>query len=539
MTTLRPYQETAIANTINEWKSGVRSVLTVAPTGAGKTVIAAELCRRGYKAGRRILFVVTRQELITQTRDKLIALGVDGSAIGIIQGANTETRSAPIQVASLQTLARRKWWKAEFDYHLTIFDEAHESRYFKTAETVVNTRPCKILGLTATPYRLKRNESLSQHFDSLVAVSTPRELQDAGYLVPARYYAAGIEPDTTNVTIRGGDYDADELQQACNTPLLIADALACRDRLAADRPTIAFCAGVVHANDFVAAARLRGITAAVVTGETSAKKRRELYDDLRSGKLKILASVGVLTTGFDEPSVSCVMLLRRTKSLALHEQMIGRGLRLSPATNKTDCLVIDQARNCLDHGTPELIFKYTLDPAESTRDVADAGLRLCPACQNYSQNPHECDACGFVFTKLELAVTGASEANEERNTGRELFGFNELRIARDETDAARDAYRKFRRAAFERHYDFGWAYHRFKEWCEKRGIRVKPKPSWAHDCLTDPDMDLWDRFFLVSMNLERIAKKKGHDLDYVHKSLTLEFAQHDDIIQHLQSDRAA
>ena len=530
---LRPYQSRAIAEITANWRNKSRSCLCVAPTGAGKTILGADLCLRGVKHDRRILFCATQIDLIHQTRDKLVSAGLPKSEIGLIQGESDETRDAPVQVASLQTLADRRWWK-KYPYDVAIFDEAHTSIYYQVAQRVLDARPdAKILGLTATPYSAHKKKSLADFFDSLVTVATPRELMAQGYLVPAKYYAAGIEPDTSNVTIAStGDYDTDELQQACNTPLLIADALQWRDKLAAGRPTIAFCTGIKHARAVADVANGRGIPAAVVTGATSRADRRRLYGQLRSGDIQLLASVGVLTTGFDEPAVSCVMLMRKTTSRILHEQMIGRGLR--PLLGKNDCIVLDQARNCLAHGTPEMIWQYTLDPSVDDRNAAEAGLRCCPACSNYSRDPQQCDACGFEFVPIDLAASAASDSDGVP-TGEQFFGFRRLTIAATQADAARDAYRQFRRRAFDRGYKFGWAYHRFKEWCEERGIQAAIQPEWAADCFdTGAIPDVWDRFFSVYLQLE--GRKNKLPANELRRVLELEFARHPEILGHIRQD---
>jgi superfamily II DNA or RNA helicase len=525
---LREYQRTAIDSVFGQMRSGVSDSLLVSPTGSGKTVIAADICRQGYERGRRILFVATRQPLIAQTAKKLSAFGVSREHIGLIQGANSETQSAPVQVASLQTLARRKWWKAK-PFDLIIYDEAHESRFHKAAQTVRELSPNgKVLGLTATPYRTKSSETLGKFFNGLVVTRLVRELQADGFLAKADYYAAGEETDVSTVRIASdGDYNQDDLQQACNSPELIDDAIAHWQALAGGKRTIVFATGIAHADAIRDRFQSLGVRAEVVTGETPEKRRNILYKRMRSGSIPVLISVGVLTTGFDEPSVECLLLLRKTLSRSLHEQMIGRGLRISPETGKEKCIVIDQARNCLVHGVPELIDGYELDPPKDKkkRGEADPRLKVCPACSNYSTDPKRCDNCGYEFPILDSQVV------EIENP---ILGFSKIAIPEDPAVRHRAQFRKLCAQAFKKGYQPMWVQ---KRWAEAKPDGCKGVAmEWWDRAATEHIEDTWQAIHAYKSHLEFLARKhnKANPGNWVHHYLCVEFAEDIDLISDLE-----
>jgi superfamily II DNA or RNA helicase len=338
---LRPYQREAIEAVAASEASGSRSGLVVLPTGSGKTIIFATLAAN---AMGRTLILVHRDELVRQAVEKLhtVAPGLD---VGIVQGGRNE-HDRHIVVASVQTLARPKRLRQlRRNFSGIVTDEAHHAAansyldiysHFRAGE---DTGPYH-LGVTATPARTDRSD-LAEIFDAIVYEAEMRELIDQGYLCHMRGVSIDIGVNLDRVQVRGGDFKPEALSRAmieANAPELIANAYADHGK---GRRAIAFLPGVEVAERVSKSLCEAGIASAVVTGETPIGERQRIYEGLRSGSLSVVSSCLVLTEGFDEPSVDCIIIGRPTKSLPLYTQMVGRGSR--PFPGKEDCLVIDVA----------------------------------------------------------------------------------------------------------------------------------------------------------------------------------------------------
>ena len=183
------------------------------------------------------------------------------------------------------------------------------------------------IGLTATPYRLKKSEGMGDIFETLVSAPMPHKLIDSGYLSKPSYYGLH-QPDLQRVKTVAGDYDEHQLAIARDKPELIAQLVEEWRKLAYGRRTIVFAVNVQHSQNICTAFNNCGIPAAHVDGKTSIKQRTEIYKQLAAKDIYVLCSCMTLTEGFDVPSVNAVILARPTQSIALYHQMVGRGLRL-------------------------------------------------------------------------------------------------------------------------------------------------------------------------------------------------------------------
>lgn len=337
---LRDYQEEAVRAVLRARDRGVMSQLLVLPTGSGKTVIFAELARR---LSARVLVLVHREELAWQAREKFGIVWPEAE-VGIVK-AELDELGRQVTVASVQTLARphRLERVAGYGYDLVVTDEAHHAvadTYQAVYERLGAGTRVLHLGVTATPGRADKR-GLVRVFQEVVFFRSIGDMVRAGWLCPivGRRVRTGV--DISDVASRGDDFDDAALEAVVNTRnrnLLIRDAVL---RLARDRRVLAFAAGVSHAHDLAAVLREGGLRAESLDGETPYPVRRELLSAFRAGEVEAVVNYGVLTEGYDEPSVSCVLLARPTKSQPLFTQMVGRGLR--PFPGKRDCLVIDVA----------------------------------------------------------------------------------------------------------------------------------------------------------------------------------------------------
>jgi superfamily II DNA or RNA helicase len=348
---LRPYQQDALTAIEAAALRGVRRQVVSLPTGAGKTVIFSHLV---VGQQPRTLILVHRDELVRQTLDKLQMVAQHATLdIGIVK-AERDEHGAQVVIASVQTLAReRRLHRLTPTFDLVIVDEAHHAMPDNSyGRILTHVRACTddgplTVGFTATPYRPNNDPIINTPdkpgcFDEVVYTVPLMGLVSQGYLSPVTakgIFLDGLDLDT--VWVRHGDYVEQDLAEA----LMAADApehlVRGYQELAMDRRALIFCPTVEMAYAVEHAFVTTGLQAASVVGSTPPEVRQEVYQAIRAGDLHALVTCAVLTEGFDEPSIDCIMLARPTKSKVLFYQCIGRGLRLSPTTGKEDCLLID------------------------------------------------------------------------------------------------------------------------------------------------------------------------------------------------------
>jgi len=327
MKPLRPHQQQAIALLRQSLGKGNRRPMLHLPTGAGKTLTAAHIIHGARAKGNRVIFAVPAISLVDQTVRAFHAEGI--SCVGVLQGIHELTDpSQPVQVASIQTLMRRRIPDAQ----MVIVDEAH--RWFDfMGEWMAKWDRIPFIGLSATPW----TKGLGKHYDDLIIAATTEDLIREGYLSKFRVFAPS-KPDLTGVRTVAGDYHEGDLAEAMNKPPLVADLVQTWKQRAEGRPTLAFGVDRAHAKaiqaDFLAA----GIACGYIDAFTERRDREVIAGQFNRGELQVVANVGCLTTGVDW-DVRCIVLARPTKSEILFTQIIGRGLRTAPG--KQDCLARD------------------------------------------------------------------------------------------------------------------------------------------------------------------------------------------------------
>lgn len=500
MFALRNYQQQVIRDTYNLIRQRVRNILIFAPTGAGKTIIITRLICDAVSRGRKVLFVVHREILVNQTFNKFAAANLQ---CGFIKAGWQEDSSAPVQIASVQTLSKREDWK-QLKFDVIVFDECHLVAFAAICqEMMAFIFPNAIcIGLTATPWRLSKHESLGDIYSELVCAPMPSQLIESGFLVKPSYYSLDFDADLNEVELVNGDYNLNQLGTTCNRPELIEQLCNSWFDLAYGRATIAFAVNVSHANNIAKAFNEHGVSAAVVSGQTPIKKRNELYSSLADGELKVLSSCDALSEGFDVPQVSCVILARPTQSKALYFQQLGRGLRL--ASDKRDCLVLDQSKNVMKHGLIEDLERVELVSSHSeTSTKKQAPLKVCPrdngGCGAYIYSFYlQCPHCQYNFD-LQKLIT--------------VLGNN--RLLSDEDEARLNFYRFKLREAFERNFAPSWAAVKFKH---KYGFF--PPYDWARGAIfnhQNTSIPIY-RAYLIEA-----AKRLDKTKDWVEKYLYLEF----------------
>ncbi|MBX7077751.1 MAG: DEAD/DEAH box helicase [Nannocystaceae bacterium] len=373
---LRPYQREAVDAVVSARREGIRRMLLALPTGAGKTVIFAELIRR---ARHPVLVLAHREELLAQAQAKIAAaLHGDRRTVEIEQGLARASRQADVVVASIRSLHDGRIGAALSGRgsRLVIYDECHHAvapdnrRVLERIGAFEPQWPGTLVGFTATTRRAD-GRALGEVFERIVYQRSLRQMIDERWLRPLRGLRIDTGVDLAAVPQLGDDFDEEPLAQTIDVEarnLLVARSI---QELARDRRTIAFCVTVRHAEHLCEALRGLGVPAGMICGEMPRAARAAVLARFRSGALAVLTNVGVLTEGFDDPGVSAIAMVRPTRSEALYLQCVGRGMRLDRSA--PDCLVLD----FVDLSRLELVTTPTLDasdaPEQPPRPEAGAG----------------------------------------------------------------------------------------------------------------------------------------------------------------------
>lgn len=501
--TLRPYQQQLIAEIYQRIRAGNKRIVAFAPTGSGKTLIGSQIVQHAVTKGKYVLFVVHRDILVQQTAEKLSAFGI---APGFIKSGWAEDRNALVQVASVQTMAQRRWWQ-QYPANVVILDEVHLLAYTSIVQEMMSTvfPEAIYLGLTATPWRTKKSESLDDFFQTLVSAPLPKDLIDAGFLVKPSYFSLSITDLKSVGTTVSGDFDSDQLALACDRPELIAQTVLDWHKLARLRRTIAFAVNVAHARHLASAFTASGVSATFIDGSVPPKCANQIYHQLATAEIQVLCSCMKLVEGFDVPAVEAVLLCRPTHSRSLHFQMIGRGLRLSPETGKTDCIIIDQVGNVQRHGFVEDIRQVSLDPSQSPSSE-EGPKKICPpehggcAAILYAFQIR-CTECGYVFPqpKKVYLVPQLEQLLSQEDIERYQF------------------YRQTLKEAYEKNFDPGSSAHtfrsRFGHW---------PPNAWALGAVFghQPNQLQRDSYHKY---LSAIAQRKQKPQSWIDRYMSFEF----------------
>lgn len=459
---LRPYQLRAVEDLRAKVRQGYKSAVLVAPTGAGKTTIAASIILGAVRNGRRVMFMAHRKELIDQCSARLDQHGIDH---GIIKAGNKRRNALPVQVASVQTLVNRVRPKDgqgdvfgdnKYPADIFIIDECHRAQatsYKKCLEAYPNAF---LLGLTATPFRTD-GRGLGDLFQVLVQASTPAELTRLGFLVPARVFTTPMLPDFDKIRHKGGEFDHGQVELVMDKAALIGDIYEHWKKHAADRKTVIFASSRRHASHILEQFTSRGEAIAYVDGETEDQERDAHLRKLADGGIQLIVNVGILTEGWDCPAVSCVVLARPTESAGLYLQMAGRALR--PAPGKSDCIILDHGGNTLRHGFVTDDREYDL--IGKTRGATDTGsVTVCQECFAVHNMP-ACPACGHVNAKKETDPAGRGDPEQQDG---ELEEINQERVRKEEIRFFREALTEQVLRRFKPGYAKAKFFEKFGRW---------------------------------------------------------------------------
>lgn len=410
MLTLRPYQQAAITAIYGYFQTHTGNPLVVIPTAGGKSLVMASFIEGVLKAwpAQRILIVTHVRELIAQNHAEMMGLWPEAPAGIYSAGLGKREAQARILFAGIQSIHRRA---AEIGHtDLVLIDEAHlipgksSTMYRRFLDDLAKINPAlKVIGLTATPFRLDcgmLHEGKDALFTDIAYEAPVRELIDLGYLSPLVSKQPATRLDVSKVGTRAGDFIARDLAAAVDQDAITRAAVTEIIEHGKGRKSwLAFCSGVEHARHVAEEFGRQGISCRTIFGDTPKDERDAILAAFKRGEIRALASMGVLTTGFNAPGVDLIALLRPTQSAGLYVQMVGRGTRLAPG--KENCLVLDFAGNVRRHGPIDLVRPKR--PGDGGGGEAPA--KVCPECDSIiALSATECPDCGFVFPAREVKI---------------------------------------------------------------------------------------------------------------------------------------
>jgi superfamily II DNA or RNA helicase len=461
-------------------------VLLVLPTSAGKTVTAGALIAGALDKGNKVMFLAHRKELIDQPSELLDKLGIDH---GVIKAGHWRQRpDLPVQVASVQTLARRG---TRPDVRVVIVDEAHR-RLAQMYEDVFADYPnALILGLTATPIRLD-GRGLHRVFDEMVVGASYSQLleRDPPALCQPRMFVPDV-PDLADVPVSHGEYQRASLG-ARMTGQLIGKIVTHWLEHARGRPTVCFAPTIDKSLAIVEDFRRQGIAAAHVDGKMTDAERTTILKRLAHGELDVVSNVDLLVEGYDLPRLSALILARPTKSISRYLQMCGRVGRVD--ASKTDALIFDHAGCYFEHGHPTDDREWSLEDgykAERTIslfyicEVCFAAVprgQVCPTCGSAKirevrrgvveetddalvemKRQMQCRECGSPKVTVTRGPGPFDMRLRCRDCDASTWIFDTKKAARASLEQRRVEYRRLVLVAHKNSYQLGWAKHRYRD----------------------------------------------------------------------------
>ena len=402
---LRDYQQDLYNKTVDAFKQGYHRPLVVAPCGAGKSYLFAEMVRR---TRGEVLVLTHRQELKQQHEELLRELGITNARVAMVL---TEYN----RLGKYQTPA------------LIVTDEAHLSRS-NSWQKVIEYYDTYTVGFTATPIRLD-GKPLGDIFDRLIEGVDVRWLIDNQRLAPYEYYAP-TTVDTSELRKVAGDYVVSELEQLMNERAIYGNVVESYRRFAPGERAIAYCVSVRHAKNTAEAFNSVGVRAEVLSSGTPTKQRLQIMDDFRSGRISILCNVGIIAEGISIDEVTCCMLLRPTDSIALGIQQMMRCMRYLPGKTAK---ILDFVGNYLRVGVPDEPREWSLEkPVARRRSLNDNGdfyIRCCPECYMTFKTAPVCPYCGAEYPLHPREIQAREEIELTRITAEETARLDQMKKA--------------------------------------------------------------------------------------------------------------
>jgi len=386
---LYEYQEKYIAK-IREVFQEKKHIILCATTGAGKTVMFSFMTLNAFDKGKKILILTDRKELFTQTAKTLEKFGLNPSLIN----PKNKKIEGNLHVGMMQTLKRRLHLLEDFikDLDIIIIDEAHKTIFDEVFKYV--SEKTFVVGATATPYRDGKQDSLELYYNDIVHIIDTPELIELKKLSKCTTY--GVPVNLKGIKTKNGDYDEKSMSDKFSEIKLFHGVIENYKNICNGKKTLVFASSLESSIELVDEMVNNGLNARHV--DCYMNNRSDVIEWFKNTDGAILSNYGILTTGFDEPTIECVILYRATKSLPLFLQMVGRGSRKTET--KKDFTLLDFGNNVKTHGFWEQERNWDLKKKE--KKEGEAPIKECPEC-NYLvyASIMECPECGHLFEKSE------------------------------------------------------------------------------------------------------------------------------------------
>lgn len=514
-TVLRPYQKTVVREISDLYKSHDKpddyglGVMLQMSTGAGKTRTAGYIVDKYSSTGRQVLWLVHRDELLMQAamtfaengiRHRMVCSASSERAIKAEEfrefGRSYVDQNAMVVVASIQTIVRRVNRAAEakaagkvdaridtlewLNPSQIVADEAHLS-LAATWRIVIGKWPkARLLGLTATPTREDKQSFARADgglYDNLVEGPPPGDLIAWGNLAEYEVYGPPVHfKKGVKLKMKKGDFDGKSLEEEFDGPLIYGDVIGHYRQYSHGKPAIGFCPTVKVAQKFAQEFCNAGYRAIALDGETDDTVRRRALKQLATGEIDVIMSVDILIEGTDVPYATTCIFLRRTKSLRIYLQAVGRVLRPHPLKDRA--IILDFVGVTHEHGYPDDDREWSLTGEVKRRRRAandngpDVRIMTCPQCFAIHPPEPQCPRCGHQYTAKERQDIKQVEGNlvhvtaEDRARQRAEKEAEKLRQqqARKREESQCVTLEDFEKLAEQRGYQYGkaWAKKRFE-----------------------------------------------------------------------------
>lgn len=389
MIQLRPYQGDLIERVRDAIRRKVRNILAVAPTGSGKTVMASTIAKGCEDRGKASWFLVHRDFLLSQTALTFDQFGIDYGFIA--PGEKMKDRA--VQIGMIDTVKNRLGKLEPPD--VAQWDECHHLRAAGWMRTHDWMGPdCIHVGWSATPERLD-GKGLNPPFQELLEGPSTADLMDMGALSNYRAFEPS-KVDMKAARTVGGDYQIDDVDDAVRKSVIMGDIVGTYLDKAPGMRAVYFCAKIKYSQELAAEFNARGVRAVHMDGETPTKERTRIARQFADGDLDVICNVGLMGEGYDlaaqagrNVTIDVVGIVRPTKSLAFHRQMIGRCLR----PKSYPAIIIDHVGNLQELGAPDTHIDWTLEGRKkNTRELSPKRCRVCSAINPV--NALVCFECG-------------------------------------------------------------------------------------------------------------------------------------------------
>lgn len=415
---LRPYQSAGKAQLSELYGQGYHRLMLVVPTGGGKTVTFADIARDAVTNGFTVGIAVDRKELLQQAHAKLNAYGLRPTLIT----AGTANARGTAYICTIQTLMRRPLPHVD----LWIIDEAHKQIFDKLLQNPLYANSM-FLGVTATPIRSGKMTQLASLYNTMVEPVQISDLIEQQFLSPAISY--GRQVDVSNIKVKGGEFDADDMFNEFNKGTLYAGTVDNYLKYTPDTKFLCFCINREHSRLTAAAFQATGVNCHHLDGSTPPAMRTKLLAALANGDIDGLCNPDILTTGYDEWTIQTVIVNRATKSLPLWLQMCGRGSRITPHEyvgvdgylQKTHFNIIDQGGNIMDrHGFWEMDREFSLSHKRNYTE----GAPPVKGCPEDKKDPTGKAGCGVIVhaSVMQCPECGYQWVREKKSPQEVEFG---------------------------------------------------------------------------------------------------------------------